>query len=91
MSKQWTKPMNTPPIKKEMNAHLEGPKKKHDDHGPYASVPGKGVPVPAEHWERHYSLSEPSKTMKVTGGADFNAKCPEDRKTTHLKVNKTDH
>jgi hypothetical protein len=48
-------------------------------------------PAPSQHWERHYSLNEPSKNMKDTGGADFAPKCPSDRKTTYVKVNKEDH
>lgn len=47
--------------------------------------------VPNEHWEKHYSLSEPSKNMKATSGSDFMPKNPSDRKTTHLKVNREDH
>lgn len=44
-----------------------------------------------EHWEKRYSLSDPSRNMVLTKGADFNPKCPEERKTTHLKVNITDY
>lgn len=47
--------------------------------------------APSEHWEKRYSLSKPSKNMVVTEGADFEPKCPDERKTTHLKVNKTDY
>lgn len=69
---------------------IEGPKKHHDGHGIHASVPGKH-PVPCEHWEHHYSLCEPSPNMYATAGADFAAKESDKRKTTQLKVNKTDH
>ncbi len=44
-----------------------------------------------EHWEMHYSMHTPSKNMVLTKGSDFVPKCPKDRKTTHLKVNKEDH
>lgn len=44
-----------------------------------------------EHWEVSYSMHTPPKNMVVTQGADFVPKCPQDRKTTHLKVNKEDH
>lgn len=47
--------------------------------------------VPNQHWEKHYSLNKPSENMKATSGSDFMPKCPSDRKTTHLKVNETDH
>ena len=72
---------------------LEGPKRHHDDHGPNASVPAKKNvrAIPAEHWERHYSLCEPSQLMKETGGSDFVAKNPSDRGTTYKKVNREDH
>jgi hypothetical protein len=56
-----------------------------------ASKSQNGRPSSNEHWERHYSLSQPSKNMVVTEGADFNPKCPNERKTTHLKVNNTDY
>ncbi len=51
----------------------------------------KGPAVPNKHWEKHYSPSKPSENMELTEGSDFNPKCPSDRKTTHLKVNKEDH
>lgn len=72
---------------------LEGPKKHHDDHGHNASVPAKrdARAIPGEHWERHYSLNEPSKNMYDTQGSDFAPKNPSDRKTTYLKVNREDH
>lgn len=44
-----------------------------------------------EHWERKYEPTAPSENMKKTKGADFNPKCADDRKTTHIKVNKEDH
>lgn len=70
---------------------LEGPKKHHDDHGKEASYPAKGKPVSGEHWEMKYSTNAPSGDMIGMAGSDFNAKCAKDRKTTHLKVNETDH
>lgn len=72
---------------------LEGPKKKHDDHGKNASVPAKGEGrIPKEkHWEKQYSQWEPSKNMEATMGSDFNPKRAKDRKTTHLKINECDH
>jgi hypothetical protein len=72
---------------------LEGPKKHHDFHGNDASRPmkGNGPAVPEKHWEKHYSLNEPSRNMYVTEGADFAPKKSDMRKTTHLKVNDTDH
>lgn len=48
-------------------------------------------PTPNQHWEKHYSLNKPSENMKATSGSDFMPKCPSDRKTTHLKVNREDH
>lgn len=72
---------------------LEGPKRKHDDHGSHASVPakGNGMAVPNTHWERLYDLSGPSENMIATEGGDFNPKRSELRKTTHIKVNSEDH
>lgn len=64
--------------------------KPHNKHGMDASVPGKR-PIGNEHWEHHYSLTKPSKNMVATQGSDFEPKCADERKTTHLKVNKTDH
>ena len=75
---------------KDKNPHLEGPKKKHDDHGIHASVPAKH-PISQQHWEKHYNLSKPSENMVDTEGADFVAKNPTTRKTTHKKVNREDH
>ena len=51
----------------------------------------QGRAVPNQHWERHYDVSKPSKNMEYTEGSDFNPKCPSDRKTTYVKVNKEDH
>lgn len=64
--------------------------KHHDSHGMNASVPGKH-PISEKHWEHHYSLSKSSENMKDTEGADFDPKQSDKRKTTQLKVNKTDH
>lgn len=72
---------------------LEGPKMHHDNHGSKDSVPMKGSAqaVPNQHWERGYDAYDPSRNMILTEGADFNPKCPSDRKTTYIKVNKEDH
>ncbi len=42
-------------------------------------------------WEQKADVSGPSENMKLTKGSDFNPKNPTNRKTTHVKVNKTDH
>lgn len=72
---------------------LEGPKKHHDFHGNDDSVPGKGnkMAIPGEHWERTYDATDPSRNMYLTEGSDFNPKCSDQRKTTHIKVNREDH
>lgn len=72
---------------------LEGPKRKHDNHGKDDSVPGKGYgcAVPQEHWERKYDATDASKNMHYVEGDDFNPKCSQDRKTTYIKVNREDH
>lgn len=72
---------------------LEGPKKHHDDHGPYDSVPEKGSmrAIPGQHWEKLYDATGPSENMKVVKASDFNPKCSDERKTTYIKVNKEDH
>lgn len=44
-----------------------------------------------EHWERNYDATAPSSNMIITEGSDFNPKCSEYRKTTHIKVNREDH
>lgn len=49
------------------------------------------APSPRDHWEIRYSTCEPSKTMDAMEGADFVAKNPTGRKTTHVKVNREDH
>lgn len=51
---------------------------------------GQGLPK-KEHWEKHYDMHEPSRNMYLTGGSDFAAKNPTNRKTTYVKVNETDH
>jgi len=51
----------------------------------------KGKAVPATHWERRYSTTEPSKNMEDTQGSDFAPKRPSERKTTYVKVNREDH
>lgn len=72
---------------------LEGPKKHHDNHGSKDSVPAKGASraIPGQHWERLYDATGPSDNMKAVRGSDFNPKCADKRKTTHIKVNDTDH
>ena len=47
--------------------------------------------VPNTHWERHYDVSKPSKNAELTENSDFAPKCPSDRKTNYVKVNKEDH
>lgn len=68
-------------------------KRHHDNHGKDASVPAKGSHdiAPKLHWEKHYSLSKPSRNMELTEGADFAPKRSDERKTTYTKVNKEDH
>lgn len=83
-------PLGYSPFGKEK---LEGPKMHHDNHGPKDSVPGKGKgpAVPGEHWERHYDATDASRNMHLVEGSDFNPKCSDNRKTTHIKVNREDH
>ena len=69
---------------------LEGPKVRHDFHGLDASVPGRER-IPGEAWEMLYDATSPSRNMVDTEGSDFNPKRGKDRKTTHIKVNETDH
>lgn len=89
-SSAGTSPLGHAPLSK---VKLEGPKKHHDSHGMDASRPmkGSGSAIPSGHWEKHYSINEPSKNMKATEGSDFSPKCPSDRKTVYLKVNREDH
>lgn len=72
---------------------LEGPHKKHHNHGIDASVPEKGdkTAIPEGHWEKRYSLCQPSRNMRATEGSDFNAKRSSERKTTYKQVNREDH
>lgn len=51
----------------------------------------KGRAVPNTHWERHYDVSKPSKNAELTENSDFAPKCPSDRKTNYVKVNREDH
>ncbi len=83
-------PLGHPALSK---VHLEGPKVHHDFHGSKDSVPGKGYgsAIPGEHWEKKYNATDASVNMKLVEGADFNPKCPDERKTTYIKVNKQDH
>ena len=80
-------PLGHPPFHK---VKLEGPKKHHDFHGNDASVPGKGKPVPGEHWEKSYSmiLKEDTRTQ---AGKEWNPKLAKDRPRTHTNVNEEDH
>jgi hypothetical protein len=82
-----TDPLGHSPMSK---VKLEGPKVRHDDHGKDASFPSHKH-IPGEHWELRYNATGPSQNMIDTEGADFNPKCAKDRKTTHIKVNETDH
>jgi hypothetical protein len=72
---------------------LEGPHRKHHNHGKDASVPGKGLQraVPNKFWEMMYSPSASSKAMKTTQGANFDPVRACDKPTTYVKVNETDH
>ena len=83
-------PLGHSPFGKEK---LEGPKVHHDDHGSDASYPAHGSKraVPSGHWERLYNVTGPSQNMIDTEGSDFNPKRGRDRKTTHIKVNESDH
>ncbi len=67
---------------------LEGPHKKHHDHGKDASVPGT-KPIPNEHWERHYDMC--AKDVAITPANAFDPKRSNQRPCTHAKVNKEDH
>jgi hypothetical protein len=63
--------------------------KHHDNHGPDASVPGKGSSTPKKHWEIRYSVSKGD--QKPDPLHAFDPKCAKDRPTMHNKVNSTDH
>lgn len=57
-----------------------------------SSAPHSGKSTGAmDHWEVKYDPTAPSKNMKDVMGSDFNPKCSDERKTTHIKVNKQDH
>jgi len=73
--------------------NLEGPKKHHDDHGPNASVPGKGDgrATPKDHWEMHYDVNAPSKDLCRNEGNSFNPISGSKRESTQKKVNAEDH
>lgn len=68
---------------------LEGPKVHHDDHGPDASVPGKGSvkAIPGEHWEKHYDMQQPRDRPE----AAFDPRSAKDKDQMYNKVNETDH
>lgn len=82
-------PLGHSPFGKEK---LEGPKVHHDDHGSKDSVPGKGkgIAVPADHWEKRYSMNDVH-DKKGLAGSDWNAKVANTRTCTHTKVNREDH
>lgn len=67
---------------------LEGPHKKHHNHGKDASVPGTKK-IPNEHWEIHYAMHP--KDPKITPANAFDAHRGKARPCTHEKVNATDH
>ena len=69
---------------------LEGPHKKHHDHGKDASVPmkGSGQAVPSGHWERKY---DPSPAGKATPAGAFLPKQAKNRPSPHNKINEQDH
>lgn len=64
--------------------------KNHDDHGKSASVPGKGKPVPGEHWERMYHSSPRKDTDKIIG-AQYEPMQAKKRTKTYVPVNEEDH
>lgn len=64
--------------------------KHHHDHGNGASVPGKGAPVPGEHWEKLYQPRAAKETDKVAG-TEWNPKLSKDRTKTYVPVNDEDH
>jgi hypothetical protein len=66
---------------------LEGPHKRHHDHGKDASVPD-GKMLPKQHWEKHYS---PYPEEKNSPASAFCPKRAKDRPCTHTKVNELDH
>jgi hypothetical protein len=71
---------------------LQGLKRHHDDHGPNASVPGKGGgQVPSqEHWEKTFRTT-PDKDTPRRMGSEFDPRQAKNRMTTHVKVNECDH
>lgn len=66
---------------------LEGPHKRHHDHGKDASVPAH-TSTPKKHWEIQYNPLPPGKSTPV--GA-FDPKRSRDRPCMQNKVNETDH
>ena len=72
------------------NVKLEGPKVHHDDHGPNASVPGKGSAraISGEAWEMHYN---PSPEGSSTPAGAFLPKRSKIRPQPHSKINECDH
>ena len=69
---------------------LEGPHKKHHNHGSDASMPmkGKGNAIPSEHWERTY---RPDPAGNQKGMREFDPMRSKDRPSTHNRVNESDH
>lgn len=68
---------------------LEGPHKKHHDHGKNASVPEKGnkMATPEGHWE----IKVPCPQGGNTPAGAFLPKQSKNRPQPHAKVNETDH
>ena len=64
--------------------------KHHHDHGKSDSVPGKGAPVPKEHWERQYQ-PRPERDTNGIIGAQFDPMLAKRRTKTYVKVNEQDH
>jgi hypothetical protein len=64
--------------------------KHHDNHGKDASVPGKGAPVPKEHWEKLYSPRAVKDTDHIIG-AQYEPMQSKKRTKTYVPVNPEDH
>lgn len=64
--------------------------KHHHDHGKSDSVPGKGSPIPKEHWEKQYQPRASKDTDKIIG-AQWNPMLSKDRTKTYVPVNDEDH
>ncbi len=88
-SKPGMAPLGHSPMGKES---LEGPKKKHDDHGKDASRPemSNKRAIPNGHWEMQYD-PRVKKGGETTGGACWNPMKATKRTTMYIKVNENDH